>query len=57
LIGRGGGFGEAEVDDFGDEHVVFMDEHEVCGFDIAVDEVVLTGGVEGAGDLGGDGEG
>lgn len=57
MIGSRGGFGEAEVDDFGDEHVVFLDEHEVCGFDIAVDEVVLAGGVEGAGDLGGDGEG
>jgi hypothetical protein len=57
LIGSGGGFGEAEVDDFGDEPLVYLDEHEVCGFDIAVDEVVLAGGVEGAGDLSGDGEG
>ena len=57
MVGSGEGFSEAEVDDFGNEHVVFLDEHEVSGFNIAVDEVVLAGGVEGAGDLGGDGEG
>ncbi len=50
--------GEAEVDDDGTSGaVVLADEHDVGGFEIAVDDAVVVEDLEGAADAGGDGEG
>ncbi len=58
--GGGGVAGDAEVDEV-DEVGVFVDagvdEQDVRGFDVAVDESGAVGGVEGAGGLGDDGDG
>ena len=50
-VGGDRGLGQAEVDDLGDQLVVFFDEHEIRRLDVAMHEPVLRGGIEGAGHL------
>jgi hypothetical protein len=47
-------FGEAEIENFG---VAFASDHDVFGFDVAMDDADLMGGGEAGGDLGSDFEG
>ena len=47
--------GQAEIDDFGDDLVVFLDQHEIRRLNVpVVPEAVLGGGVQGARHLSGD---
>ncbi len=54
LVGEVGlhGFGDAEVDDFGDRLGTFLDgDEDVAGFEIAVNDALLVGVLDGAADL------
>ena len=48
------GFGQAKVGDF---HLAFGADHDVGGFDVAVDDAFAVRVVQGIADMGGDGEG
>ena len=52
-----GRLGEAEVDDLYHQLLVLVDEHEIGGLDVAMDELVFLRGIEGARDLDGDAQG
>ncbi len=59
-IGRGGGgldFGDAEIDEFGGDVFAAGKEHDVFGFDVAVDDAGAMSGFEGVAEDGDDGGG
>jgi len=47
----GGGLGDAEINDLGDRHAVVQGDQNIGGLDVAVDDALLVGVLDGLANL------